>query len=88
MRNCLLSDAEQMLTETSLSIHEIAERLGFSNPSHFLFCSKNMLACHRCSSGEHRQRNDKPNFRCSLILFRFRKANLLKNHPKQKDRKQ
>ena len=35
MRNCLLSDAEQMLTETSLSIHEIAVRLGFKNPSHF-----------------------------------------------------
>ena len=35
MRNCLLSEAEQLLTETSLGIHEIAVRLGFRNPSHF-----------------------------------------------------
>ena len=40
MRNCLLSDAEQLLAETSLSIHEIAARLGFSNPSHFFVLFK------------------------------------------------
>jgi AraC-like DNA-binding protein len=40
MRNCLLSDAEQLLAETSLSIHEIAARLGFRNPSHFFVLFK------------------------------------------------
>ena len=40
MRNCVLSDAEQMLKETSLSISEISGRLGFQNPSHFFVMFK------------------------------------------------
>ena len=40
MRNCVLSDAEQMLKETSLSIREISVRLGFQNPSHFFVMFK------------------------------------------------
>ena len=40
MRNCILSDAEQMLKGTSLSVGEISVRLGFQNPSHFFVLFK------------------------------------------------
>ena len=40
MRNCILSDAEQMLKGTSLSVGEISSRLGFQNPSHFFVLFK------------------------------------------------
>ena len=40
MRNCILSDAEQMLKGTSLSVGEISVYLGFQNPSHFFVLFK------------------------------------------------
>ena len=40
MRNCFLSNAGQMLLETSLSVNEIANALGFQNTSHFFVLFK------------------------------------------------
>lgn len=40
MRNCFLSNAGQMLLETSLSVNEIANAMGFQNTSHFFVLFK------------------------------------------------